>query len=44
MIQQEIIIGMIAKMKFINILFIHVVDLINSNLIFLLTKSKNLNL
>jgi len=44
MIQQEIIIGMIAKMKFINILFLHVVDLINSNLIFLLTKSKNLNL
>jgi hypothetical protein len=44
MIQQEIIIEMIAKMKFINILFLRVVDLINSNLIFLLTKSKNLNL
>ena len=44
MIQQEIIIEMIAKMKFINILFLRVVDLINSNLTFLLTKSKNLNL
>jgi hypothetical protein len=44
MIQQEIIIEMIAKMKFINILFLRVVDLINFNLIFLLTKSKNLNL